>query len=78
MVKNPPANAGDASPIAGSMEKDRRKEEKWQATPVFSPGKFHGQKSLVGYSPQGQKSIRYNLATKQQKQKIHKFGHRLV
>ena len=26
---------------------------KWQATPVFTPGQFHGQKSLVGYSPWG-------------------------
>ena len=25
----------------------------WQATPVFSPGKSHGQRSLVGYSPLG-------------------------
>ena len=25
--------------------------KKWQPTPVFLPGKFHGQKSLVGYSP---------------------------
>ena len=24
---------------------------KWQPTPVFLPGKSHGQKSLVGYSP---------------------------
>ena len=24
---------------------------KWQLTPVFLPGKFHGQKSLAGYSP---------------------------
>ena len=23
----------------------------WQSTPVFSPGEFHGQRSLVGYSP---------------------------
>ena len=23
----------------------------WQPTPVFLPGKFHGQKSLAGYSP---------------------------
>ena len=27
---------------------------KWQPTPVFLPGKFHGQRSLVGYSPWGQ------------------------
>ena len=24
---------------------------KWQLTPVLLPGKFHGQRSLVGYSP---------------------------
>ena len=28
---------------------------KWQPTPVFLPEKFHGQKSLVGYSPWGHK-----------------------
>ena len=26
---------------------------KWQPTPVFLPGKFHGQRSLAGYSPYG-------------------------
>ena len=25
----------------------------WKPTPVFSPGESHGQRSLVGYSPQG-------------------------
>ena len=29
---------------------------KWQPTPVFSPGKSHGQKNLAGYSPWGRKS----------------------
>ena len=24
---------------------------KWLPTPIFLPGEFHGQKSLVGYSP---------------------------
>ena len=24
---------------------------KWQPTPVFLPGKFHGRRSLIGYSP---------------------------
>ena len=28
---------------------------KWQPTPAFLPGKFHGQRSLVGYSPCSQK-----------------------
>ena len=27
----------------------------WPPTPVFSPGAFHGQRSLVGYSPCGPK-----------------------
>ena len=28
---------------------------KWQPTPVFLPGKFHGQRSLASYSPWGRK-----------------------
>ena len=28
---------------------------KWQPTPVLLPGKFHGWRSLVGYSPWGHK-----------------------
>ena len=30
---------------------------RWQPTPVFLPGKSHGQRSLVGCSPQGGKSL---------------------
>ena len=30
---------------------------KWQPTPVFLPGEFHGQNSLVSYSPQGHKEL---------------------
>ena len=29
----------------------------WQSTPVFLPGKFHGQGSLVGFSPWGRKEL---------------------
>ena len=39
---------------------------KWKPTPVFLPGKSHGQKSLRGYSPWGCKTVRHVLATKQQ------------
>ena len=28
---------------------------KWQTTPVSLPGKFHGQRRLVGFSPRGHK-----------------------
>jgi len=30
---------------------------KWQPTPVFLPGKSHGWRSLVGYSPWGCKEL---------------------
>ena len=46
MVKNLPANAADVSD-AGSTPWRRE----WVPTPVFLPGEFHGQRSLVGYSP---------------------------
>ena len=39
---------------------------KWQSTPVFLPGKSHGQRSLAGYSPWGRKRVGHDLATKQQ------------
>ena len=36
-----------------SRSKLRRWRRKWQPTPVFLPGEFHGQRSLVGSSPWG-------------------------
>ena len=39
------------SGIAGSYGGFRRRQ--WHPTPVLLPGKSHGQKSLVGYSPWG-------------------------
>ena len=30
---------------------------KWQPIPVFLPGKSHGQKSFVGYSPWGPREL---------------------
>jgi len=38
---------------------------KWHPTPVFLPGKSHGQRSLVGYSPWGYKRAGHDLVTKQ-------------
>ena len=35
---------------------------KWQPTPVFLPGKFHGQRSLAGYNPWGPR-VRHKWAT---------------
>ena len=36
---------------------------KWQPTPVFLPGKFHGQRSLVDHSPWGHKESDMTEAT---------------
>ena len=33
---------------------------KWKPTPVFLPGKFHRQRTLVGYSPWGCKELDTN------------------
>ena len=41
---------------------------KWQPTPLFVHGEFHGQKGLVGYSPQGHKRAGQNLAAEQQQE----------
>ena len=41
-------------------------KRKWQPTPVFLPGKSHGQRSLAGYSPWGCETAGHDLATKQQ------------
>ena len=41
---------------------------KWQPTPVFLPGKSHGQKSLEGYSPKNHGRVRHDLGTKQKQQ----------
>ena len=38
----------------------------WQPTPVFMPGKAHGQRSPKGYNPWGRKRVGHDLATKQQ------------
>ena len=48
------------------------KKISWRRKPtsIFLPGKFHGQRSLGGYSPQGYKRVGHNLATKQQQQSV--------
>ena len=51
VVKNPPANAGDAGDAGSSPGLGRSPGE--GPTPVFLPGESHGQRSLVDYSPWG-------------------------
>ena len=66
VVKNSPANVGDMRDTGSIPGQGRSLEEEMATTPVFLPGKFHGQRSLAGYSPQGHKREGHNLAAKQQ------------
>ena len=56
-VKNPPANTGDArdmGSIPGSgppLPEVVDEKEKATHSTILLPGKLHGQRSLVGYSP---------------------------
>ena len=56
VVKNPPVNAEvkrrGFDPWVGKIPWSR----KWQPTPTFLPGKFHGQRRLADYCPWGFKS----------------------
>ena len=45
---------------------DPLEKEMVPTTPVFLPGKSHGQRSLAGYSLWGRKGVGHDLDTKQQ------------
>jgi len=56
VVKNLPANAGDARELRfDPWVKKIPWRRKWQPVPVFLPRKFHGQRNLEGYSSLGHK-----------------------
>ena len=59
LVKNPLVNAGDARDSGSIPGLQRSQRRKRQPTPVLLPEKFHGQRSLAGYSPGGGR-IRHN------------------
>ena len=56
MVKNSPANTENTRD-ASSILALGRSPVVGNGTPVFLPGKSHGQRSLVGYSPCDQKEL---------------------
>ena len=61
MVKNLPANAGNAGSVPGLVrslgEGNGNWERKWKPVPVFLPGKLHRQRSLARCSPWGLKEL---------------------
>ena len=56
--KESACNAGDPGSMSWVMKIPWRR--KWLPTSVFLPGKFHGQRTLVGYSPWGHKQSDMN------------------
>ena len=48
MLKNPPSNAGDSRDVYWNIGSGR---SPGRGHGVFLPGEFHGQRSLVDYSP---------------------------
>ena len=61
-LKNPPANARDSGDV-GSLGQENPLEMGMATHSVFLPGKSHGQRSLVGYSPLGHKESDTSEAT---------------
>ena len=51
MVKNLPASAGDEEDMSSILGQEDPLSMKWQPTPVFLPGKFHGRRGLAGFIP---------------------------
>ena len=54
MVKRPPTTRETCIQSLGQKIPWRKK---WQPTPVLLPGKSHGPRTLVGYSPWGSKEL---------------------
>ena len=70
MIKNPPAVQ---ETWVQSLGQDNPCRRKWQPTPVFLPGKSHGQRSQAGYGPWGHKRVRHNIATKRLRVYMYTF-----
>ena len=57
MVKESTCKSGDTGDMGSIPASGDPRRRKWQPTPVFLPGKSHGQRSLVGYSLWGLKEL---------------------
>ena len=68
VVKNPPANAGDAGDMfdlwIGTIPWRRER----LPTPIFLPGECHGKRNLADYSPWGHKELHMTEHTHTTKQ----------
>ena len=71
MIKNLPAKQETLESRFNPWIEKIPWRRKRQPTPVFLPGKFRGQRSLVGYSPQGRKESDMTEATHTHTHNIH-------
>ena len=74
VAKNSPANPGDTGATCSIRVGKNSWRRKWQPTRVFLPGKFHGQRSLAGYSPWAHKVSDTTEYTHTYKEKINNLG----
>ena len=65
-VKNPPAVQETQDMVFDPWVRKMPWRRKWQPTPVFLPGKSHGQRSLEVYVPWGHKRVGHDLVPRQQ------------
>ena len=72
MLKNLPANAGDAGDM-GSIPGLGRFPGAENGNPLQYSGKSHEQRSLAGYSPLGLQIVRHNLS---EHKTAKVYGHR--
>ena len=63
VIKNLPADAEDVRNVSSTPGWEDAWSKIWQSVPVFLPGKFHGQRRLVGYSSWGLQSVGHNWMT---------------
>jgi len=56
-VKNPPATQETQEMQVRSLGQEDPLEKEMATRSIFLPGKSHGQRSLAGYSPKGQKEL---------------------
>ena len=62
VIKNLPANSRDRRYRFDPWVRKSPWRRKWQPTPVFLPGKSHGQRRLVGYCPWQSQRVRHDWA----------------
>ena len=71
-VKHLAYHVGDPGSVPGS--EDPPEEEMATHSRIFLPGKSHGRRRLVGYSPWGRKRVGHDLSTEQHQKQQQSAG----